>query len=281
VVISDPQFRLGVAIGAVVLVAGVTSVRFCGSVHLPEKPTTLAPMRGSTTELLASSAQTQNVYRELLNKDAVAAGVRTPSIDDMSHKFAYRSDDVRHVLDVGQPPLELAGLKLRAVHAGDSLALEIVNPTQVDLGYHIVTESLPNTGCANARPVPLDVLVVSSEPLMRTECVWHDGSALVVKKVETVELPPLGVYLIRQTPPPLLAIEPMVARGSKTGPGNKECATIQSQTLKTQLDRGDIGWRDLIDFYARHRCQTYQFPLDYRAFTQDGQRSLPATGSGN
>ncbi len=280
-VISDSQFRLGVAIGATVLVVGIASVRFCGNVSLPDKPTAPTAPSGTSTELLASSAQTQNVYRELLAKDAIAAGVRTPTIDDMSKKFAYRSDDARHVLEVGQPAVELSGLKLRAVHAGDNLALEIANTTQVELAYHIVSDALPNTSCANARPLPLDVVVVGAETMLRTECGWHDGISLVVKKVETIELPPLGAYLLRQTPPPLLAIDARVARGSKSGPGNKECGVIQSQSLKTQLDRGEIGWRDLTDFYARHRCQTYQFPLEYRAFTQDNQRGLPVSGSGN
>jgi hypothetical protein len=52
------------------------------------------------------------------------------------------------------------------------------------------------------------------------------------------------------------------------------------QAVRSGLERGEIGWRDLIDFYARHRCQTYQFPLLYRAFKIDGERPVPAVSVG-
>lgn len=279
--ISDSQFRLGVAIGATLLVAGIASIRFCGSVSLPPKPVPAGgATSGTSSELLASSAGTANVYRELLAKDAIAAGVRTPSIEDMSRKFAYRADDARHVLEVGQPAIELAGLKLRALHTGDQLVLEIVNATDAPLAYHVVAEPTPAGGCTSARPLPIDLATIDSDPIVRTECVWHDGGALVVKKVETLAVPPLGIYLLRQAPPALLLIDANTARGARV-PASKECTSNLGPTVRLGVERGEIGWRDLADYYARHRCQTYQFPPDYRAFTQDGQRALPVTRSGN
>lgn len=279
--ISDSQFRLGVAIGAAVLVAGVARVRFCGSVRLPDKPATTGTVSGTSTELLASSAATAGVYQELLGRDAAAAGIRAPSLDDMARKFAYRSDEARHVLEVGQPAIEVAGLTVRALHAGDNLVLEIANATpKVPLAYEITTEVIPAASCLAAHPLPLDVNVIAAETLTRVECGWHDKAVVVVKKVETMEVPPLSAYLLDQTPPVLLGIEPRIARGAKH-PGNKECPTMLSQTVRNELERGEIGWRDLADFYARHRCQTYLFPSDYRAFTTDKQRELPATRAGN
>ena len=49
-----------------------------------------------------------------------------------------------------------------------------------------------------------------------------------------------------------------------------------SAVVRNGLDRGDLQWRDLVDFYARHRCQTYQFPVSYKALKQDGERPIPA-----
>ncbi len=49
-----------------------------------------------------------------------------------------------------------------------------------------------------------------------------------------------------------------------------------SQAVRSGIERHEISWRDLVDFYARHRCQTYQFPTSYRALTSDGERPIPA-----
>jgi hypothetical protein len=54
-----------------------------------------------------------------------------------------------------------------------------------------------------------------------------------------------------------------------------------SQAVREQLDRAEIGWRDLVDFYARHRCETYQFPVTYRAFKADGEQKLPVIEAGS
>jgi hypothetical protein len=48
------------------------------------------------------------------------------------------------------------------------------------------------------------------------------------------------------------------------------------QVVRSGLENGRIGWRDLVDFYARHRCQTYEFPIAYRALKSDGERPIPA-----
>ena len=52
------------------------------------------------------------------------------------------------------------------------------------------------------------------------------------------------------------------------------------EAVRAGLERGEIGWRDLVDFYARHRCQTYQFPISYRAFSAEGAMRLPVADAG-
>jgi hypothetical protein len=53
-----------------------------------------------------------------------------------------------------------------------------------------------------------------------------------------------------------------------------------SQAVRSGLEQGQIGWRDLVDFYARHRCPTYRFPSSYRAFRSDGERQVPDIAAG-
>lgn len=280
--ISDGQFRLGVIAGAILLGLGIGTVRFCGSVSLPPKPPPPDRVAGTTTQLLGKSATAPAVYQDFLARDAADAGIRTPDYEEMTRKLAFRADDVRHVLEVGDPPIEVAGLRLQAVIANDTLALEISNRTKSTLGYFIKTSPTPNVAdCSKARPLPFNAMVIEKGAKeTRVECVMRTGLAIAVTKVETVEVSPLSAYYLRQVPPAVVGVDDRVARGHVPLKTREPCSSIVSQAVRTGLERGEIGWRDLADFYSRHRCQTYSFPLGYRAFTEDGQRPVPAPASG-
>ena len=275
--ISDAQFRVGVGLAGLVLVVGITAVRFCGSVSLPPKPALVGPT-GSQRQQLSKSMASPSVYKDFLAKDANAAGVRTPSVEDMGKKLVYRSDEGRHLLEVGQPAIELAGLKLRADKSGDSIVLQIDNTTMADLGYLVVTSVTPNvSGCDSARALPFNAMVLTTGGSeTRVECVYRPGIAIAVKRVETVELQPLSAWYLALVPPSLVGIEDRISRGHQRPESGERCSTVMSQAVRSGLESGEIGWRDLVDFFARHRCPTYRFPVSYRAFKIDGERELPA-----
>lgn len=276
----DQQYRLGVLAGAVALVAVITYLRFCGSVGLPGKPPPPTGPSGTQTQLLSRSATSPTVYKGFLDSDASAAGVRTPSIEEMQRKLAYRVDEGRHVLEPGKPPIEVAGLRLRLERGSDQVVLVIQNVLESAVAYHVA--STPSGGavsCNSARPLAFNAMVIakgSSE--RRTECTWRDGMSIIVTKVESIELSPLSAWYISQLPPQVVGIEDRIARGHRGVETKEQCSAVQSAAARTGLDRGDIGWRDLIDFYSRHRCQTYRFPSNYRAFKSDGEHPVPAVG---
>ena len=275
----DPQFRIGVLVGGAVLVVVITYLRFCGSLSLPDKPTPPSGPTGTQRQLLSKTTTSPAVYREMLERDAASAGVKPPSVADMQRKLAYRVDEARHVLEPGDPAIEVAGLRLRAERSGDSVVLTIQNLVKSDLAYEVT--SVPSIGtslCNSVNPLPLNVMVIGNRGSeTRTECAWRDGMSIIVTKVETVEVSALSSYYVSQVPPSVVGIEPRIARGHHGMETKERCSTMTSQVVRTGLDRGEIGWRDLVDFYARHRCQTFQFPSSYRAFISDGERELPAT----
>lgn len=277
--ISDAQFRVGVAVTAIVLVVGITAVRFCGSVSLPAKPPPPPPRNASTSLLIDEVNASPAVYKDFLAKDAAVAGVRTPTYEEMSRKFVFRSDGGRQVLEPDRPGVDMAGLKLELVHDGDALLLAIRNTTRSSLGYAIWTEPSPAVSDCNSVPaVPYNAMTIEPDHrIMRVECAYRPGLSIVVKRVETVELSGLAEWYLSQVPPQLLGIEERVGRGHQNLAGNQRCISMVSQAVRSGLESGEIGWRDLADFYARHRCQTYAFPSSYRAFTADGQRPLPST----
>src|SRR6185312_6859076 len=121
----NSQFRIGVVVGGIVLVAVITYVRFCGSLSLPPKPPPLQGPLGTQRQLITATTTSASAYRDYLEKDASAAGVRTPTIEEMGKKLAYRVDDARHVLEPGKPAIEVAGLRLRAERTNGALVLVI------------------------------------------------------------------------------------------------------------------------------------------------------------
>lgn len=277
---SEQQYRLGVLAGAVALVTVIMYLRFCGSVGLPPKPPPPTGPSGTQTQLLSKSTTSPTVYKGFLENDAETAGVRVPTLDEMSRKLSYRVDEARHILEPGKPPIEVAGLRVRLERTSDQLVMVIQNLLDSDVAYAVT--SSPSTGanaCNSARALPFNAMVIakgSSE--RRTECVWRDGMAIIVTKVETIELSPLSAWYVGQLPPQLVGIEGRISRGHRGVETKEKCSAVLSQAVRTGVDRGEIGWRDLIDFYSRHRCQTYQFPSTYRAFKADGERPVPAGG---
>jgi hypothetical protein len=218
------------------------------------------------------------MYLDFLARDAATAGVRVPTLDEMGRKLAYRVDDARHVLELGKPAIEVAGLRLHVERSGDAVVLAIQNLVGSDVAYEVTTSpSIGGALCNGARPLPINAMVIakgSSET--RTECVFRDGISIVVTKVETMEVGPLSSFYLSEVPPTVVGVDERIARGHRGADTKEPCSAVSSQVVRAGLERGDIGWRDLVDFYARHRCQTYQFPSSYRAFKSDGERAIPA-----
>ncbi len=261
------------------LVLGITLVRFCGSVSLPDKPASQVPqISGTSQDLAEQSNASPVVYQDYLAKDAGAAALRVPTLEDMSRKLLFRSDESRQVLEVGKDAITVAGLRLIAKRSNDTIVLDIENTTKSDLAYHVVTETTPKiAGCNSITPLLHNAIVIAKgEHQRRVECGWHAGMAIAVTLVETAEVLPLSAWYLNQLPPTQLAIEARVARGHRIPKGAERCISLSSQAVRKGLENGEIRWRDLVDFYARHRCQTYPFPASYRAITSDGQRRLPA-----
>lgn len=275
----DQQFRLGTLAGGLVLVAVITYLRFCGDVSLPGKPPPPEGPRGTQTQLLSQSAASPSVYKGLIESDASAAGVRTPTMGEMSSKFPYRVDEGRHALEPGDPPFEGAGLRLHVERVRDQVVLVIDNLTGTDVAYAVTTSPSTAAGsCSSVVALPHNAMVIAKEGSQRrSECVWRAGLSIIVTKVETMEVPPLAGWYLSQLPPALVGIENRIARGHRGVQPRERCAPVMSQVVRMGIERGEIGWRDLADFYARHRCQSYQFPSTYRAFKKDGERPIPAT----
>ena len=249
---------------------------------MPAKSTPPHSVSSTESQIMSKGNTSPAAYLEFLAKDASSLGVRTPTLEEMSHKLVYRVDEARHVLEVGQPAIELAGLRIRAMHTDEAIDLHIENTTSFDVAYQVVSAPVPAaSNCNSARPLPFNAMVIArGQSETRTECVWRDGLAIAITKIETLELTPLESYYIDQVPPLNVGVDQRIARGHHVDGSIELCTGLVPQVVRSGLDRGEIGWRDLIDFYARHRCRSYLFPSTYRAFKSDGDQPLPAIAPG-
>lgn len=276
--VSETGFRLAVALAAVVLIAGGARVRFFGRTPaLPPRPQSPPAAVASAERLLSSSLASPAVWRNFIEADARTAGVSAPSAAQMSKRLPYRNDSERRELALGAPKVTAAGLDLRLERGdGDTAVLVISNLTESDVAYRVqLTTNLGAAVCNAVTPLATNAMVIGKGgAVRRTVCVIRPDLTVLLTRIETIELPPLSSYYVQQVSPLAVGVETRVAKSHRSE-ARTNCSPIVPQSIRGGLESGELGWRDLIDFYARHRCETYQFPVNYRAFTRDAERPLP------
>ena len=271
--------RIGAAAAAVGLALAITSLRFCGAVSLPSKPEPPSESLATSQDVLRAASETEGSWLGYIDRDAATAGVAAPSATAMAKKLVYRSDEGHHSLAPGEPALEVAGLRLTAIASRGTLSLRVENRTERDVAYHVVTRPSPASACTRRDLLPHNAQVIAKGGREeRSECEYHDGMSLEIDRIESIELAPLQAYYVSRVPPIALGSEPRLARGHEPElpAGQAICNLTPSQAQRAAIENGAVTWRDLVDFYARHRCDTYRFPTYYRAFMKDGEMPLPA-----
>lgn len=283
--VISPALRWGTI--AVVLAASlaIAMTRMCRAVTIPAKAEPPA-MSGGATDVLKTASATAESWRAGIERDAQTVGVATPTDTEMTKKLTYRLDDEARVIAPGEGALEVAGLRLTASavnEAGSSrqaMILTVENLTDTALAYNVVTTPRPGGAACNQRTIlGHDAIVVAAGgKQVRSECVYRPGMSLAIARVETLALGPLSSAYVSRVPPAAINADPRLTRGHRPDlpAGMGVCSTVASQSVRADIENGTITWRDLVDFYARHSCQAYQFPEGYKAFDKDGARPLPA-----
>lgn len=275
----SPRAKAITGVLAALAVAGVVRLRFCGELTLPPKPPAPVARTGDLNQALAGTAANSDTWRMFLIKDAAAAGLGTIDPADMTRVFPYQGDTARHVLAPGES-IELAGLKLTAsaepVEGQRTLVLTIDNPGAQAVAYQVRTDTSVGTrGCTNRKIIWHDAVVVGARgQVRRSECKYQDGMVLVITAVDAMAVPPLAAYYLNQAGPSALVLDERTAVGHDAPAG--ACKIVPWPALTGAVEAGSIRFRDLADFYARHRCVSYKFPMDYKYFDRDNERPLPA-----
>lgn len=282
----SPALRWGTIGVVAALSLGVASLRMCGTIAIPPKPPPPA-VHATAADALKQSGATYASWREGVERDAARVGVPTPSDAVMASAFVHRVDNERRVIAPGEGSIEAAGLRLTAGTVAEegtarqAMILTIENLADTDLAYNVVTTPRPGGAQCNQRQVlPHDAIVVArGQKVTRSECVYRAGMSLAIDRIETLALPRLSSAYVSRLPPAAVGADARLARGHRPAlPASMPvCTTVASQTVRADIESGETSWRDLVDYYARHSCERYQFPEGYRAFERDGARKLPVS----
>lgn len=273
-----PPLRVGIIAGGVGLALALTSLTMCGELRLPAKPPPPAESLDNSRDVLRKATNTESTWVGYLERDALTAGAPAVTPAAMSRKLVRRVDETPRSIAPGEPALEAAGLRLHAVATEGVLSLVIENPSGSDVAYRVLTRPRPDNGCARTVPAPYNANVVAARGReIRDECTYRAGMALEISVVESIDLAPLQAYYLSKVPPRALGAEPRLSQGHlpELPRGETVCNVSMPQLVRSAMQEGTIEWRDLVDFYARHRCESYRFPLQYKAFEKDHERPLP------
>jgi len=277
------------AVGAAAIVGLGMAVLFGGGPPAAPPRPRPAPAPAPTS---AAMKYSQTLFRGLVEQDAKAFGVPAPSPADWAAPFPYFDElPARRTLTPGEsvatPHLRVSLVIRREEGAlgdhgqgqsfrADHLVLRIENRLHRHLAYRVATHVADPARCEAKGVIAHDAIALAPhETLFRTECLLQRTARLDLERIEVIELPPLAYYYVSRLDPALVLYDPRTAAGHASPKGHTCPQTLSWREIRDGAARGDLAWRDLIDFYARHNCDELAFFLGYR-YRTDPNAPLPA-----
>jgi hypothetical protein len=288
--VQGKTLAIGVAMVAVVGFGIGMAVLFGGGPPpAPERPRPPpAPEALMNGELRYSPV----VYRAQIEQDAHRYGVKVPGPGELEAPLLYLEEQherrklttrapietqhVRLALDIEKHAASLEGQTYRSEH----LVLRIENRTDRFLAYRIETDLPDKKKCSAKGDIPHNALVLAPhQTLRRSECLFRGAASLEVVRIEVIELPPLSAVYVGRLPAIDALYEKRTAAGHVPDKGTLCPQTFSWREIRDGIERKEFGWRDVIDFYARHSCDEFAFFRTYR-FRTDPGAPLPARPEG-
>jgi hypothetical protein len=251
----------------------------------PELPKAPPPPEVTMNSTLKYSVP---VYRALLETDALGFKVPVPSLEELGRPNVYFDELHGRRKLKAKTPLETQHLRLSLAvarktahvegqsYAVDHLILRIENRSGKYLAYRVQTAVADKAKCASMGVLAHNALVLEPhETIQRAECLYRADESLEVSRAEVIELLPLEAYYVSRLPPNPILYDARTSGGHVPLAGTVCPQTFSWREIQEGLDRQVIGWKDVIDFYARHNCDEYSFFKDYRFRSTPGD-PLPA-----
>jgi hypothetical protein len=256
---------------------------------LPPTPPPL-PKPAPPAEVMMNTAlkYSQPIWLALVESDAKNYSVPIPTLEELSQPNAY-FEELRgqQTLEVNKT-IETAHLRLSleiSKQSGDPdterlptdhLVLRIENQTPSYLAYLIKTAPIRDQACGDKTAIPHNAMVLEPfQTLRRTECSLRKRRAIDVVNIEVMVVTPLGAHYVSRVPPNQTLYEPRTSSGHTPPTGTMCTDTLSASDIQEGIKRGELAWKDIIDFYTRHNCDEYSFFSSYQ-FRVDPAEALPA-----
>jgi hypothetical protein len=269
--------------GLLIIAIGLGLLHAGGPAPAPPRPKIAEP--ADTTAALKYSP---TLYRATVEQDARSFGIPLPVADEMARPFPYfdewsaerklkvggsmQTDHLRLSLIVKKEAGSMAGQLYRADH----LVLQIENLSDHYLAYRVQTHVSDEKRCDTKGDTPHDAIVIEPhQTIRRTECLYRSDEKVDIRGVEVMEIPQLAAHYVSRLPPGLVLYARRTSAGHVPIKGAICPQTFSWRDIRDGADRGELGWRDVIDFYARHNCEEYSFFRSYRQ-RSDVNAPLPA-----
>lgn len=227
-------------------------------------------------------------YKALIEQDAKSYGIPAPSYEDLLQPNPYYDElrgkehlrikvpiETRHLRITLEVSKQTSIIEAHSLTT-DNLVLRIENRTPLYLAYRIQTSVSEKRHCDMKAIVPHNAIMIEPEQtILRSECIFRKDARIDVNRIEVVELPALSAFYVSRVPPNATFYDPRVFAGHLAPRGTMCAQTFSWRDIRDGIEKKELGWRDVIDFYARHNCGEYSFFKSYR-YRGDPQAPLPA-----
>ena len=286
---ADRRYLVTVAAGAVAIMATILWLRFDEDFEQSLPPLPAKPA-GADQNAVRNTDYTPEMFAAYLKKDAEAFGISRPDPAKLDEPLPYELVQPKQVLPPGDPPFETRTLRIssrvdpltaqtsRGSYQAEHLILTIENVTDRHLAYRVVTTpGVEQPRCLVKQDFDHNAIALKPhEKIERTECIFKSGQKPILESAETLLVSELGYYYVSRLYPPHIGLDQRTSRGHKPPKGDS-CTYIPEQAIRIGQQKGWVSWRDILDFYSRHRRDTYLFPVGYHAFEKKGERRLPVS----
>lgn len=248
----------------------------------PPPPPPPPPAQTTVTGMLRF---TEGYFRANLDDDVKRYGTAPVELAALARPLAYSEELERpQTLKADRGTLETPHLKL-ATHiikewavteSGqrfrfEHMVLDITNKGDQPIAYRVQTSVPKQEKCRSKAHMQHNAIALKpGETASRTECLWNPGMTVTVNAIEVLELPELGYHYVSNLPPSQIGLDERTAEGHTPPKGGRPCKFVPWRDIQA----AKATWADVVDFYARHNCETYSYFRGYTRWTAPG--ALPA-----
>jgi hypothetical protein len=279
---------LGLAVGASGLFVIVIGTMLLYGGEPPPAPSAPQPPPPPEVTMNSVLKYSQPVYLALVETDARTFKVHVPTLEELGrpnnyfeelrsrHRLKTRGNvetpHLRLAMAVGKRTAQLEGQSF----AVDHLLLRIENKSDRYLAYRVETSVADKHKCSSKGDLSHDALVLEPhQTIERSECLYRADEYIDVIHAEVMELSALQAHYVSRLPANPTLYDPRTSAGHVPMAGSLCPQTFSWSEIREGIEKKQIGWKDVVDFYARHNCDEYSFFKGYRYRTSTSE-PLPA-----